>query len=600
MTQRHVYRVHGLHCAEEIRTLRHALEHAPGVQALGFDLLAERMYGDLDTSLGSEPAVRAAVAGTGMKAEPWHDDVEQRDRGRWARWLGVASGVLLVLALAAQALGAGSLAEVLLSHDGHGDMPTHVAVLFMLAAAAGALAILPKVWRSILGRRLDMHVLVVVSICGAAALGEWSEGATVASLFAVANLLESWSVARARREVAALMRTAPRHAHVVSDGQESCVPAAHVSPGTLVLVRPGERIPAAGVIRSGTSVVIDSHGDHDHRHACKPGDTVRAGMLNGGGLLEIEVATRPPESAVARMVEIVEHAATRRASAERWVEQFALYYTPIVLGIALLVILLPPLAFGGDWHAWFYRGLVVTLIACPCALVISTPVTIVAALASAARRGVLVKGGEFLETAAQATHVALDVPVDPAAPGAASAGVLDTVRRLGVKVVPIGNGAPLTDGTDACSERFTSNEARIDYVTGLRRRGATVLAVGDGRDDAAVLGAASIGMVLGAHGTESAIETADVVSVSDDVTVVAWFLSHARHTVQVVKQNVAMAIGAKVLFLAAAGFGTATLWMAVAADTGATIAVTFNALRMLSGTRLPGPSTPPDGPNHAH
>jgi cation transport ATPase len=594
MTQRHVYRVHGLHCAEEIRTLRHVLEPAPGIKDLGFDLIAERMYVDIDPAVASDARVRELVSGVGMKAEPWHDDIGADEHGQWPRWLGLASGASLVVALAAQAWHAGSIVETVLAHDSHDEMPAHVIALFVLAAAAGVAAILPKVWRSILGRRLDMHVLVVVSIVGASALGEWSEGATVASLFAVANLLESWSVSRARREVAALMRTAPRHAHVVADGREHCVPAAHVAQGSTVIVRPGERIPASGVIRAGASTVIDTHGDHDHRHTCGVGDSVSAGWQNGDGELEVDVTARPPESAVARMVEILEHSRARRAGAERWVEQFALYYTPVVLGIALLVILVPPLVFGGSWHDWFYRGLVVTLIACPCALVISTPVTIVAALASAARRGVLVKGGEFLETAAQATHVALDVSSVAARAGApALEAFTSTAARLGVRVFTMEGPGHAHQVAGVPSESFASGDARVDFLTGLRRRGMVVVAVGDGRGDAGVLGASSLGMVMGAHGTESAIETADVVSVSDDIRVVPWFLAHARHTVQVVKQNVAIAIGAKVLFLAAAGMGSATLWMAVAADTGATIAVTFNALRMLRGTRVAGMSPLP-------
>ena len=241
---------------------------------LGFDLIAERMYVDLDTAVGSEVAVIGAVSALGMKAEPWHDDVGQGDRGRWPRWLGLASGAFLVAAIAAQAIDSGSLLDVLFDHQADEGLPLHVMGLFVLAAAAGVAAILPKVWRSVIGRRLDMHVLVVVSIAGAAGLGEWSEGATVASLFAVANLLEAWSVARARREVAALMRTAPRHAHVVADGRESCVPAAHIAPGTTILVRPGERIPADGVVRAGTSTVVDTHGDHDHRQVRTVGDAV--------------------------------------------------------------------------------------------------------------------------------------------------------------------------------------------------------------------------------------------------------------------------------------------------------------------------------------
>ncbi len=589
MTQRFVYRVHGLHCAEEIRALRNALAPTPGVRDLGFDLVAERMFVDLDPAVGSEADVRHAVGALGMKVEPWRDDVGPGERGRWSRWLGLASGVLLVAALTAEAVESGSVLAVLFDHHAGDRMPSQVVVLFVLAAAAGVAAILPKAWRSVKGRRLDMHVLVIVSIAGAAALGEWSEGATVASLFAVANLLESWSVTRARREVAALMRTAPRHAHVVADGRESCVPAAHIDAGTTIIVRPGERIPANGVVRAGTSTVVDTHGDHDHRQVRTVGDAVVAGSQNGDGQLEIEVVARPAESAVARMVEIVEHAASRRAGSERWVEQFALYYTPVVLGIALLVILVPTVVLGGAWHDWFYRGLVVTLIACPCALVISTPVTIVAALASSARRGVLVKGGEFLETAAQATHVAID---SPAIVGRAASSTMAqfhaALEPLGVKVVVMTDprDAPAADGSGAPTEALVPGDARVDYLTGMRRRGMVVVAVGDGRRDGNVLGASSLGMVMGAHGTESAIETADIVSVSDDPRMVAWVLAHARHTVQVVKQNVAIAIGAKVLFLAAAGLGSATLWMAVAADTGATIAVTFNALRMLRGTRV--------------
>lgn len=716
-TTRHEFRVRGLHCAEEIRQLQDALAHRPGVRALAFDLLAERMVVELDTAVMPLDRLRDEVARLGMQAETWTavntaatGGVDRAGRVRTLiAWSG---GLLLAAGLLAGAVESGGVLEALgADHHGGGHWRPMSGSLFVATALLSLLVILPRALASLRRGHLDMNVLVVASVGGAAVLGAWSEGAAVAWLFAVANELERWSAGRARQAVTALMRLTPHHAHVVDGARARCVPVEHVKPGDLVVVRPGERVPVDGDVVTGRSSVDEASLTGESVPALKqPGDKVLAGTLNGVGALEVRATRRADDSAVARMTRLIDEARLKRTRAERWIERFARTYTPAVLALAVVMMIAPPLAGLGTWVEWFYRGLVTMLVACPCALVISTPVTMVAALTSAARSGVLVKGGAALEAIAAAGTVAFDktgvvtegdpdvvlvepvggrarrdvlarlhgiecrsehplaraivrfaeregVPGTPAAdvhalPGRGAEGVVDgrpfwvgshrlvmerhledpevaaraaDLESHGLTVVLCGDdtapwalvglrdavrpaardvvaqlkalGVPrvvLLTGDNAIAGQVVGTalgvdevraellpEDKADAIERLRQSGRSVVMVGDGINDAPAMATSTVGVALGPRSTDAALETADIVLASDDLLRVPWLVAHARHTLRVVKQNVWGAIGAKVLFLVLAAAGYATLWMAVAADTGATIAVTLNGLRLL-------------------
>ncbi len=278
--------------------------------------------------------------------------------------------------------------------------------------AAIALAIRTPAERAVRSLRkgaLDINVLMVLAVAGAAVLGDWSEAAAVVWLFGIAQWLEGHSMSRARRAIRSLMAVAPSTAVVRRNGQETSVLAIDIRVGDLVVVRPGERIAVDGVVVAGESAVDQSPVTGESWPASKePGDPVYAGSINGTGALDIDVLRPASDSTIARIIHLVEEAQSRRAPVQTYVEAFARRYTPVVVLLAILLAVVPPLVAGGAWSVWGYRSLVLLVVACPCALVISTPVSIVSALTSAARHGVLIKGGASLERAASVRCVAFD------------------------------------------------------------------------------------------------------------------------------------------------------------------------------------------------
>ncbi len=282
--------------------------------------------------------------------------------------------------------------------------------LFALAIIVGGVGPARAGWQSIRARMsFDMNVLMVVAAIGAAALGEWAEGATVVFLFAVGEALEGFTVGRARRAIHSLMSLAPDTALVVRGGREQQVPVSEVDVGETIVIRPGSRVPLDGTITAGRSSLNQAPITGESMPVHKgPGDTVFAGTVNGEGALEVRVERRAGDTVLARIIRLVEDAGTRKARIERFIDRFARYYTPSVMVVAALVMAGPPATLGLSWTEWFYRGLALLLIACPCALVLSTPVSVAAAVASAARNGVLIKGGVSLEAVGKARIVAFD------------------------------------------------------------------------------------------------------------------------------------------------------------------------------------------------
>jgi Cd2+/Zn2+-exporting ATPase len=590
----------------------------------------------------------------------------------------------------------------------------------LLSATAVILTIgtpLQRAVRSLGKRVLDINVLMVIAVVGAAALGDWIEAATVVWLFGIAQWLESWSMTRARRAIRALATLAPSSATVRRRGVEFQIPAADVRLGDVVVVRPGERIPVDAVVFAGESDVNQAPVTGESFPADKrAGDEVFAGSINGLGALELTATRLASDSTIARIIHLVEEAQSQRAPIQRFVDRFATIYTPAVVLLAVAVAFLVPLAVEGPagWAAvfptWSYRALALLVVACPCALVISTPVSIVSALTAAARSGVLIKGGAHLErlggitcvafdktgtlTEAQvtiaevvgvnghSTHGVLSVaaalearsehPIGRAivhralasglnvAPGerfralpglGAEATIAETPaivgshrlfeeRRLctptlharveeveargGTAVLVSSGGEPLgvialadrlrEDGrqivghlrdvgithvalltgdrsasASAIREEATLDEAygdllpadKVDHISRLRAAHGPVAMVGDGVNDAPALAAADVGIAMGAAGTDVALETADVALLADDLSRLPYALRLGRAALANIRMNVAVALGLKLAFVAMAALGVATLWMAVLADTGASLIVTANSLRML-------------------
>lgn len=691
-----VFRVEGMDCQEEVVILERRLKPLGGIESLSADLIGQRLHVKYDAARLTAAAIVDAVGQTGMRMWLEHDEPTAAGSGaewRWRLMVGCAAAIGLGLALSA--LG----------------RPLEAAVCFTLAAVAGAIYPARRAMAAVRSRTLDINALMLVAVAGALALGEWVEAASVVFLFAVAQWLEVRTLDRARHAIRALIDLAPREALVRRGGIERAVAVAEVRVGDEILIRPGQKVPLDGVVVSGRSDVNQAPLTGESLPIDKsPGDEVFAGTINGHGALDVRVTRMVRDTRVARVIHLVETAQASRAPVQSFVDRFARVYTPAVLLLAILVGGAPLLIGAGDPAAWFYRALVLLVIACPCALVISTPVSIVSALSAAARNGVLVKGGAYLERLAAIRVVAFDktgtltkgelrvsdvVPVaamgseqvlgyaaavdsrsaHPAAraivaharsagvpapsvsgfassPGMGVEGVVggDAVlvgneRLFEARAVPVPAGVPALDrardegqlvvfvavggvcaGAIVLEERprSTAREAigllreqgirRVAMLTGdhertagrvaaelgldeyhaqllpdqkhaevrsLRDRYGAVLMVGDGINDAPALAAADVGIAMGAAGSDAALETADVALMSDELLRLPYAIRLAKATLANVRANVAISLALKAAFLVMAVSGAATLWMAVLADTGASVIVVGNALRLL-------------------
>lgn len=431
-----VFKIYGMDCAEEVAVLKREVGPLVGGEdRLAFDNLNGRMTVTPASADVSSEAIRQAVARSGMHAEVWQGEAAgPRDEGFWRRRgrtvLTAISGILTVLGFLVHVWMAGGF-QAGFGSEGMGVahvVPLAARALYGLGILAGAWYVLPKAWFAARQLRPDMNLLMTVAVLGAVVIGEWFEASTVAFLFALSLALESWSVGRARRAVAALMDLTPPTARLLkADGSEEEVAPNNVAVGARFVVRPGERIPLDGRVVRGTSEVNQAPITGESVPVAKTqGHEVFAGTINGDGALTVECTKPAGDTTLAHIIRLVGEAQSRRAPSEQWVEKFARVYTPAVMVLALAVLVIPPLCFGGAWQDWFYRSLVLLVIACPCALVIATPVSIVAALAAAARNGVLIKGGLYIEAPARVEAVALD-----------KTGTLTVGKPSVVEVVPL-------------------------------------------------------------------------------------------------------------------------------------------------------------------
>ena len=390
------FRIEGMDCQDEVQLLERRLGRLPGFERLSADILNQRLDVTHDAARLSAGGVAEAVNATGMRA--WLEHEGPAPAGGAA----VADRVRLVVLS-----GAAFVAGLVLESLGVGRVPTLIA--YALAIAAGGVQTIRRAWSAARVFSLDMNVLMLVAVCGAVAIGQWSEAAAVIFLFALAQYLETRSMDRARHAIRALVELAPAEALVRRHGREVHVPAEELIVGDSIIVRPGEKIPIDGRITDGASEINQAPITGEALPVEKQaGDEVFAGTINGHGALAIEATRVKRDTTMARIISLVETAQASRAPAQAFVDRFARYYTPSVIAVAAAVAVVPPLAFGRPFGDWFYRALVLLVISCPCALVISTPVSIVSALAGAARRGLLIKGGVHLERAAAVRVVAFD------------------------------------------------------------------------------------------------------------------------------------------------------------------------------------------------
>ena len=690
-------RIMQMDCPTEEALIRKKLGRMPYVRSLDFNLMqrvltvvhAPDALGSILASLRSldfDPQLAdAATPLTGVPAappKPW--------------WPLALAGAAAVGSEAASWLGAPSWLA---------------AALAIVAVVSCGLTTYKKGWLAIRNGNLNINALMSIAVTGALVLRQWPEAAMVMVLFTIAELIEAKSLDRARNAIKGLMQLTPEQATVQQpDGNWRAVDIKSVVAGQIVRVKPGERIGLDGEIVAGRSSVNQAPITGESLPVDKTeGDAVFAGTINQAGSFDYRVTAAASNTTLARIIHAVEEAQGAKAPTQRFVDQFARVYTPIVFAIALAVAVVPPLLFGGAWHDWVYKALVMLVIACPCALVISTPVTIVSGLAAAARQGILIKGGAYLEQGRKLKWLALDKtgtithgkpvqtdfelradlepsrcrrlaaslagrsdhPVSQAIANAAKAdgivsspveafeailgrgvsgtidgmpyllgnhrlvhelgrcsaelearletlerqgktvvmlmdaervlglfAVADTVKdssraaiadlhTLGVQTAMLTGDNPHT--ATAIAEQVGIDRAHGDQlpedklkaVEGLAAQGATVGMVGDGINDAPALARADIGFAMGAMGTDTAIETADVALMDDDLRKIPLFIRLSQATHSVLVQNITLALGVKAVFLALTLMGYGTMWMAVFADAGASLLVVGNGLRLL-------------------
>ena len=390
-----VFKIDGMDCREEVAILERRLKHLPGMEELVPDLVGQRLRVRYDAAKLSTSSIVEAVAQTGMRAWLEHEQPVGHTAAATARQtLVFVSGSALAGGLLMQLLAAPELA-------------TRAA--FLVSIVTGGIYTARRAWAATRLMALDINVLMLVAVMGAILIDEWSEGATVTFLFALAQILEARTMDRARNAIRALMDLTPPEALVRRDGIEERIAVERVQLGDILLIKPGDKIPLDGVVVSGSSPVNQAPITGESFPVDKSaGHEVYAGTINGHGALDVRVTHLRQDTTLARIISLVELAQSQRAPSQAFVERFARYYTPAVMAVAAAVAIIPPALLGQPFNTWFYRALVLLVIACPCALVISTPVAVVAAIATAARKGVLIKGGAHLERTATIRCVAFD------------------------------------------------------------------------------------------------------------------------------------------------------------------------------------------------
>lgn len=707
------FTVAGMDCADEINAIQSSLNH-PKIAKVAANLMTSQVSVEHDPSFERNDIERLIErAGVKVVADSAPRSFVADNKRRVI--LVASSGIFLSFGL---------ILEFLMKVD----QPWLLAA-YLVATLTGGSLIFPKAWRALKQRTLDMNVLMTLAAVGAFTIREYSEAASVVFLFSLAEMLEAFSVARARRAIKEVLSITPQTANVDNGkGAFEPMPVEKIEIGAKILVRPGDRVPLDAKIISGSSYVNQAPLTGESQPVSKTvGETIFAGTVNESGSLTATVSHGFTDTKIAQVIRMVEEAQGKKAPSQLFVDKFARIYTPIVTLVALLVLLLPPLLFGGSWDTWFYRSLVFLVIACPCALVIATPVSVVSALTALAKSGVLVKGGVFLEELGNIRAIAMDktgtitegrptvVSTKPWKLGAENEffkvayalekqsthplakaivefcddvyggdsevsnyqvipgkgvegsigthtyfagnhklahemgvcspeveaylqalegeaqsvmivghkphagcageilgifGLADSPRKgvkaaisnlhsVGVREVVILSGdnqrtvdaiAAIVGIDKGLGDLLPEN--KVNEISAMVDRHGSVGMVGDGINDAPALARASIGIAMGAAGTDAAIETADVALMTDDLAQLARAIAHGRKALSIIRFNITFALVVKAIFLGLGLFGLSNLWLAVAADMGASLFVIANSLRLLNMRAMEFPKAP--------
>ena len=385
MASRRIFRVEGMDCAHESGPILSALSSLPGVGRVLPSYSDSTLTVEFDPHAVSAERIVQAIDEAGFRANV--EDRQQEDIPFWER-----HGRLVVTSLSGGSLVVGLVLQLLLGRL------SAAKPFLLLAAIAGGWYVSRRAWQAVRHRQLEMNTLMTAAAVGALLIGEWAEAGSTMFLFSLAQLLESRSMDRARNAIRRLLDLSPKEATVRKEDGETRLPVDRIMIGDVVVLRPGERVPVDGIVLEGSSSVNQAPITGESLPVAKtPGSRVLAGSLNGRGVLDIRAEKPASDSSLARIIHLVENAQEQRARSQTFIDQFARYYTPAMIAFALALVIVPPLFFGLPFSTWLYRGLVVLVIACPCALVISTPVSVVCGLTRAAREGILFKGGVYLE-----------------------------------------------------------------------------------------------------------------------------------------------------------------------------------------------------------
>lgn len=693
------FQISGADCSDEVNAIKKALASI-GVDSVNVNLVASTATVQYPMKLEAKK-IRSAIESTGVKV------VDKPDEGFY---LANKNRILLIV-ISGIFLSVGMVLDWLKLTDNMVLLP-----IFGAATILSGLLVFPKAWRALLTFTLDMNVLMSIAVIGAFAIKEYSEAATVVFLFSLAELLESFSVSRARQAIKAVLKLTPQVAQVERNDEVVSIPVSEVKVDEIIYVRPGDSFPLDGVVTEGSSTVNQAPLTGESVPVEKnPGDQVFAGTINENGALTVKVTKAFQDTKISRVLKLIEEAQEQKAPSERFVDRFAKIYTPAVFLVALIIAFVPPLLMGQSFDQWFYRALVLLVIACPCALVLATPISVVSGLASLARNGVLVKGGKYLEALGKIRAIALDKtgtitegkfkvqnyrgianqneydvlriavalekssshPLAKAVleygakvkdvpevtdfkiiPGRGAEGVVDSclyfvgnhrlahelgvcspeieqylhkletetlsviivghiphgdhkgevlgifglgdsikpnvpeaiqsLHRAGVEKVIVLSGDNQKTVSAIClltgideGKGDLLPEGKVEVIKKLSQRFTNIAMVGDGVNDAPALANATVGISMGAAGTDAAIETSDVSLMQDDLSQLPKAILQGRRALNVIRFNIAFAIAIKAVFLVLAVFGYSNLWLAVAADMGASILVSLNALRLL-------------------
>lgn len=694
MMEKETFYVQGMSCANCAKTFENNVKEIPTVKNANVNFGASKItvYGEVTIE-----QLEKAGAFENITVTKEFKQKEQFTLSYFLKnsWNLIVSFLLLVIGI------------TLLTQLGE-DHPATITT-FIASILIGGYTLFNAGLQNLIKLKFDMNTLMTIAVIGAAFIGEWIEGAVVVILFAISEALETFSMDKARASIQSLMDIAPKKALVVRDGKQQEIDVDEIKINDIVIVKPGEKIAADGVVVNGESTINQAAITGESIPVFKQiNDQVYAGTLNEEGYLEVKVTKLVKDSTLAKIIHLVEEAQNEKAPAQQFVDRFAQYYTPLIMLIALGVALIPPL-FGADWNTWIYQGLAVLVVGCPCALVVSTPVAIVTAIGRAAKDGVLIKGGVYLEElgsiqaiafdktgtitegnptvqhveiidqnvsekqlfeianaleiksqhplAKAITHYArenftiqnIEVEQFQSITGKGIQGYIDgefyrigspsmfdslnpsiqtkvtELQQLGNTVIIVSNDEQvlgliaiadkvreqakmainqlkengirhtvlLTGDNENTAKAISQKVGVSNYLANLlpkekqteivklKDQYGKIAMVGDGVNDAPALATADVGIAMGGVGTDTALETADIALMGDDLEKLPFTVRLSRKALRIIKENISFSIGIKLFALLLVIPGWLTLWIAILSDMGATVLVTLNALRLL-------------------